>query len=303
MTPMPNCIFCNTATVEYQSEHETSIFSVKCNICGRYKSEDFNEKLTFVRLTPHDKAMISAYTRELYELDAPAPELHMLNEENQIEIIIARYKNKTVIDKLNNLVLYVGRNSDYFGKPMYFHEETDYPITYSKNKIESDNIKNQAFEAGYFKLPNSGGNVVLTWEGWQKFETLKEYEIPSKKCFVAMWCDLIEVYRAGIEPVIQELGYEPIFIEREEHNEKICDLVIAEIRSCRFLIADVTGQRQNVYYEAGFAQGLNRDVIWTCRHDEIDKAHFDTRQYNHIVWENTEDLKKKLVHRIKATIL
>lgn len=247
--------------------------------------------------------MISAYTRELYELNSPVPELHTLNSENQIEIIIARFKNKTVIDKLNNLVLYMGRKSDYFGKPLRFHEETDYPITYSSNKVESDNIKNQAFEAGYFKLPTTGGNVMLTWKGWQKFETLKEHGIQSKKCFIAMWCDLIDVYRAGIEPAIQELGYDPIFIEKEEHNEKICDLVIAEIRSCRFLIADVTGQRQNVYYEAGFAQGLNRDVIWTCRHDEIDKAHFDTRQYNHIVWENAEDLKKKLVYRIKATIL
>lgn len=53
----------------------------------------------------------------------------------------------------------------------------------------------------------------------------------------------------------------------------------------------------------GFAQGLNKDVIWTCRSDEEKKVHFDTRQYCHIFWDDVKDLKKKLVARIKATIL
>lgn len=114
---------------------------------------------------------------------------------------------------------------------------------------------------------------------------------------------LREMYENGIKRAVEETGFTPVFIEREEHNEKICDLIIAEIRSSRFLIADVTEQRQNVYYEAGFAHGLNKDVIFTCRQDEMDKVHFDTRQYNHIVWENAEDLRNKLIYRIKATVI
>jgi len=246
MTPMPNCTFCNKSTDVYQKENNTSIYYVECKVCGKYKTENFSETTTFTGLNPLEKAMISAYTRELFELNAPVPELHTLDSENQIRIIINRYKNKTVLEKLNNLVLYVGKKSDYFGKPLYFHEETDYPITFSCNKEESYNIRNQALESGYFAQPITGGNVKLTWQGWQKYEELKSQLIHSKKCFIAMWCDLIDMYRDGIEPAIRELGYEPIFIEREEHNEKICDLVIAEIRTCRFLIADVTGQRQNV---------------------------------------------------------
>ena len=154
-------------------------------------------------------------------------------------------------------------------------------------------------------MPTSGGNSKLTWKGWGKFEAIKESGGLSKKCFVAMSCSeyMNEIYSEGIEKAVVEAGYKPIFIEKKEHNEKICDLIIAEIRSCKFLIADVTGQRQNVYYEAGFAHGLNRDVIWTCKQDEIEEAHFDTRQYNHITWIDAEDLKKKLVNRIKATIL
>ncbi len=48
--------------------------------------------------------------------------------------------------------------------------------------------------------------------------------------------------------------------------------------------------------------GIGIPVIWTCRDTDIKKAHFDTRQYNHIVWTDTVDLRKKLIDRIEATL-
>ena len=57
-----------------------------------------------------------------------------------------------------------------------------------------------------------------------------------------------------------------------------------------------------VYYEAGFAHGLDIPVIFCCRKDVLEKVHFDTRQYNHIVWEKPEELREKLANRIAAVI-
>lgn len=98
-------------------------------------------------------------------------------------------------------------------------------------------------------------------------QEIKQSGPSSNKCFVAMSCsdDLRDAYDNGIKKAVEEAGYVPVFIEREEHNKKICDLIIANILECKFLVADVTGQRQNVYYEAGFAHGLNRQVIWNIR--------------------------------------
>lgn len=89
----------------------------------------------------------------------------------------------------------------------------------------------------------------------------------------------------------------------QEHNEKIDDRIIAEIRQSSLIVADFTGQRGGVYFEAGFAKGLGIPVIWTCHEDGVENLHFDTRQYNHIVWESPEDLKTKLINRISATLL
>ncbi len=48
--------------------------------------------------------------------------------------------------------------------------------------------------------------------------------------------------------------------------------------------------------------GLGLPVIWTCKSPDIASAHFDTRQYNHIVWTEPGELREKLALRIRATI-
>ena len=36
---------------------------------------------------------------------------------------------------------------------------------------------------------------------------------------------------------------------------------------------------------------LGRPVVWTCREDDKDKLHFDTRQFNHVIWTMPDDLR------------
>jgi hypothetical protein len=69
------------------------------------------------------------------------------------------------------------------------------------------------------------------------------------------------------------------------------------------MVADFTGQRAGVYYEAGFARGLGREVIYTCRETSFRRCHFDTSVMNHLVWKDAADLRKKLADHIAATIV
>jgi hypothetical protein len=167
-------------------------------------------------------------------------------------------------------------------------------------------------------LINYGGSdfVTLTSKGFDLLESLEAGGAPTTQAFVAMWFDpsLDEAYRAGFFPAINDAGYSPLRIDKKEHGNKIDDEIIAEIRRSRFVVADftcaLTGKgihreavaRGGVYYEAGFAQGLGIPVIWTCHVDCIDYVHFDTRQYPHIVWSETSELRSKLTNRIRAII-
>jgi hypothetical protein len=128
------------------------------------------------------------------------------------------------------------------------------------------------------------------------------------QAFIAMWFDrsMKEAYELGIEAAVREIGYQPLRIDQKEHVNKIDDEIIAEIRRSRFLIADFTcapeRPRGGVYFEAGYALALGKTVIWCCRSDRISEVHFDTRQFNHIVWDSPADLKSKLKNRIGAVV-
>lgn len=126
----------------------------------------------------------------------------------------------------------------------------------------------------------------------------------SGNCFVAMWFDkqMLQPYKEGFSLGIMQAGYTPIRMDRVDHNNKMDDEIIAHIRASAFIVADFTGQRGGVYFEAGFAMGLGLPVVWTCRADDVKKLHFDIRQYNCVLWERPDELKFKLKNRIEATI-
>lgn len=144
----------------------------------------------------------------------------------------------------------------------------------------------------------------LTPSAWELLEPVAGAGVPGT-CFVAMSfsANMNTAFDEGIRAAVEDdCGLRVIRVDREHHNDNITDRILAGIRSAQFVVADFTQQRHGVYFEAGFALGLGRTVIWTCREDDLAHVHFDTRQYNHVVWRDTADLRRRLAERIKATV-
>jgi nucleoside 2-deoxyribosyltransferase len=153
-----------------------------------------------------------------------------------------------------------------------------------------------------------GGNQQawqLTWKGWQTVEptsgTVKGLG------FVAMSFhpEMNDAFENGIRPAIEEdCGLRAFRVDKEHFGEKICDRIMVEIKRAQFVVADCTRQSPGVYFEAGYGLALAKQVIWSCRKDEVEQKllHFDTRQYPHAVWTDAADLRNQLGPMIKARI-
>jgi nucleoside 2-deoxyribosyltransferase len=109
-------------------------------------------------------------------------------------------------------------------------------------------------------------------------------------------------YFSAAESAVTECGYAPRCLKEIGNNDNICDLFLSEIRQAQFLVADFTRLKAGVYFEAGFAKALGKEVFWTCRSDDIRNLHFDTNHYGHIEWTTKEDLRRKLRERIMAVL-
>lgn len=119
-----------------------------------------------------------------------------------------------------------------------------------------------------------------------------------------MWFDdsMTDAYEHGFEVGVLNAGYNPLRIDRHDHINRIDDEIIRQINASRFVVADFTGHRSGVYFEAGYALGKDIPVFWTCRKTDMGKLHFDIRQFNCIDWETPAELASRLSARIEAVL-
>lgn len=186
-------------------------------------------------------------------------------------------------------------------------KESDCLLFFSRDAGGQLYMLRQMVQMGWItNLTSVPGSLYIEAKGWQKVDELsRKSDKNFRQAFVAMWFDssMQEIYDKAIRPAVEQSGKVTCLrIDQLQHNNKICDQIIAEIRRSKYLIADFSGNRGGVYFEAGFAQGLGIPVIWLVREDHLSHVHFDTRQYNHIVYSSAEDLYEKLSNRIQATI-
>jgi nucleoside 2-deoxyribosyltransferase len=72
------------------------------------------------------------------------------------------------------------------------------------------------------------------------------------------------------------------------------------------LIADLTDDNEGAYWEAGFAEGLGKPVIFSCEKAKFEekKTHFDTNHHLTVKWDKNspQDAAEELKATIRATL-
>jgi len=279
----------------------------KCEICGNVEIED----LTELGLDKKQKHLISGYTRErTYKELKPI----YLTDDKIKEILESGDIPKTVPDKLDKIILYLSLKSKPISEYVPINHNTDYSIAYAENSNEFVYLLSYLRNSKLIESNQKSdvfNDARLTVSGWRMVYNLERFIKKSDQVFVAMWIpdtnhkdysEMKRIYNEGIAKAIIKAGYKPLKIDLVQHNDKICNKIIAEIRKSIFMVADFTEQRQNVYFEAGFAMGLGEDVIRLCKKGEENKLSFDVRQYNYILWESEIDLYENLLDRIQESI-
>lgn len=84
-------------------------------------------------------------------------------------------------------------------------------------------------------------------------------------------------------------------------NDVIVDRIYAEIEKSEFIICEITDCNKNVFYEIGYAKGINKQIIFIAQRGIKDLKFFDTAHIRRIDYDvdNPTELQEKL----KDTIL
>lgn len=316
---MAICPLCEEEARDIASPDEKSreIWSYECHNCGIYSilRETWEDYLKYPKYSLI-KHKISTYTRERTihnqsKIIIVSPDMRKedYSLEGMIDFIsICKMFPRKFSNRMDRALLNIAKLSRFTGDKFIIPKK-DYALLFADERNDQAFffILKEIIRKGYIDGPACvPGEYIITPEGWDRIYYLETENNPlSNQGFVAMWFDssMDEAWEKGFCQAIKDTGFDPFKINIKEHNNMINDEIIAEIRHSKFVVCDFTGQRGGVYFEAGFALGLNKPVIWTCRNDHMAECHFDTNHYNHIVWEDEDDLYIKLYNRIRATIV
>lgn len=239
---------------------------------------------------------------------------------------------RTFAQKIDYILLYFADHMKYDGEyVLYSVEELKNILFIKESKFKSENlaiiirqvryileylIKMEYIDTGLIDKNKSlcvlrpmatlkdSQYISLTPKALARVDELQKTLKDTKQVFIAMSFDKsLDKANKAIQKAISDNGYIPRRMDEYAHNNQIVPEMLYQIRQSKFIIADLTGGNNGAYYEAGYASGIGKEVILTCKQDSFaSDSHFDVKQQATVIWEDEDDLKNKLTTWIEATI-
>ncbi|AWA30980.1 hypothetical protein HYN48_13320 [Flavobacterium magnum] len=135
-------------------------------------------------------------------------------------------------------------------------------------------------------------------------DELEVYEIKIKavkpKVFVIMQFtnEYNELYNEVIKPVVDNRGLECVRADEFYTSTPILKDIIDSIIESSIVIAEITPDNPNVFYEIGYSHAIGKPTILLCDRKR-EKLPFDLSSFRTLFYENTIAGKKKIEENLK----
>lgn len=303
------CPICGTVLVVDGGMPTGDSQCYSCPRCGDFHLSGSFAATIKNKLDNYDKVAVLSHAIRKMQRNIDTPML----EDDLVEKILKMNKVPSHTEQANNFILWLGDNSVGFSEWVEVQMEWHISVMGAKTlkgfrSICNYLVKSRLIE-GDFGTASSWGRYYLTFEGWDYYEQLKKGALNSRKAFMAMKFknpELDKMFLDHFVPAVLKTGFDLITLNDSKRAGLIDDRLRVEIRTSRFLIADLTHDNGGAYWEAGFAEGLGKPVIYTCEKKKFDKekTHFDTNHHLTVVWDSAhpEQVVQDLKDTIRATL-
>ena len=289
-----------------------------CSRCGDYYLNSSTEMhiRCLVQKDNSKIAILSHWIRTKHEAnladDRGGKKIITLHKE-LVDNIIKNHP-PSLAEQANNFVRWLGDTSAP-GEDIIVESNKHQAIMGSKTQKEFNFVLSHLSDDGLIEaIPKSHvgidyEKITLLFKGWEYYERLKRGAVESRKAFMAMQYNdeqLDKIVDEIFKTAIEETGFKLRRLDKPQPAGLIDDRLRIEIRTSRFLIADLTHENRGAYWEAGYAEGLGKPVIYTCEKKKFEKlkTHFDTNHHLTVLWdtENMSNTEEELKATIRATL-
>jgi hypothetical protein len=228
---------------------------------------------------------------------------NLLNEIEKVTVL------PPAMERLSNLLIYAAEAGEP-GKVLSLNPKNLRAVLGCATSESAKWVIDQAKHRKYFVDDTNPGLVTLSARGWECYDELDRSGKDSRHAFMAMSFnepDIAAFYRDHLKRAVSETGFELRKTNDPHASAGAIDVRMkVEIRTSKFLLCDLSHGNRGAYWEAGFAEGIGRPVIYLCRVEVLvnkthaHHPHFDTANQLIIAWDPNNP--NKALNELKAVI-
>jgi len=280
-----------------------------CPRCGSFALDEHLAMDTMLDRTLRDdldkRAVLSHWIRTQNE--SKRDETLVLSR--QLVDSIVESPRPSLPEQADYYVRWIGDNVKVGGKLISVKPLAIQAIIGSASIEEFELVSGHLKDAARLIIHGSGAgawrNVTLSFAGWERYREIQRATSDSRRAFMAMEYghpDLDSLFKDVLKPAVKQTGFDLFILPERPKAGLIDNRLRVEIRTSRFLIADLTHENAGAYWEAGYAEGLEKPVIYTCEKNKFEtcKTHFDTNHHLTLRWDS--EGSTEIVEELKATI-
>lgn len=292
-----------------------------CEACGEYEVSRSALVTWFSnrhRLTARQRAALSHQVR----VDERATNRPMLTTD-WIERFVADMRPPSPALQAANFIRVVGDYQAETGEGYFIDGVRDAPLIGAFNQLMFNQLLQELINRGTFvrlgteKRDNPRGVGVLegalfglSLDGWEQYEAERIGKIAGRYGFLAMKFGdpVLDAFaeRAIKPPVRDQLGYTVVDLRNVSRAGVIDNILREQIRDAAFVLVDLTHDNAGAYWEAGYAEGLGKPVIYLCERGKFDsaKTHFDTNHCTTVLWSTADEpqFSRELIATLRRSL-
>jgi hypothetical protein len=204
-------------------------------------------------------------------------------------------------DQATNIIRFIGERVEDSGVPVEILPASFHASIGSPNRASACGIVWQLKQRGLVEAmdfpdkdnPHDFHSLDLTLDGWEQYEAEKRGQVAGSYGFIALKFgdEVLDPFLQDvIKPAVATIGYELKDL-RDTAQAGVIDNVMRErIRDAAFVLVDLTHANNGAYWEAGYAEGLGKPVLYLCERGVFDRkgTHFDTNHCTTVTWDIAE---------------
>ena len=288
-----------------------------CSVCGRFKISGTALATTLRNeanpLTRIQRAALSHFLRRATDEGSDLPVL----TEDWLKDSIANTRLPSPAEQAENIIQLVGEHISATGERLGGFPDDFYAKVGAPSPALAGELAVELMQRGLLDgidASTMGGadliNVNLTLAGWQQYEAQKRGKAAGNYGFLALQFEnstLDGFVRDVIKPCVKEtLGFDVVDMRDVSQAGVIDNIMREQIRDAAFVLAELTHDNFGAYWEAGYAEGLGKPVIYLCEKTKFDdkRTHFDTNHCTTVLWaaDNPDAFKGELIATIRRSL-